>query len=232
MLDILPIIYRKPRQLDPPHQILVKPAVPRKSKVSCSIEPSTSRSLVTINRGPRREIHPRSKRPMRTRRGPSLHDQTLAETKKNYKTLMSLIKKSGNKEDQSDIYQPSDHSEVISHQVIVSAGRGDIRPSSTHTATAVNTSRGNISPPKNPFSYAIQVADQLLADLSAMGPITVRSSRVPSTPTATVVTTSRSNISPPQNPFSYAIQADDQLLADLTSMGPAPARSSRTPRVQ
>ena len=144
---------------------------------------------------------------------------------------MSLIGKAGIK-DQSDIHQPSDHSEVISHPVIVSAGQGDIRPSSTHTATAVNTSRGNISPPKNPFSYAIQAADQLLADLSAMGPITVHSSRVSSTRTATVVTTSRSNISPPKNPFSYAIQVADQLLADLTSMGPAPARSSRTPRAR
>ena len=114
MLDILPIIYRKPRQLDPPHQILVEPAVPRKSKASCSIEPSTSRSSVTINRGPRREILPRSKRPMRTRRGPSLCDQTLAEIKKNYKTLMSLIGRAATKEDQSDINQPSDHSEVTS----------------------------------------------------------------------------------------------------------------------
>ena len=155
---------------------------------------------------------------MRIRRGPSLRDQTLAETKKNYKTLMSLIGKAGTKEDQSDIRQPSDHSEVISHQVIVSAGQGDIRPSSAHTATAVHTSRGNISPPKNPFSYVIQAADQLLADLSDMDLITVRSSRVSSTSTATTVTTSQSNISPPQNPFSYAVQAADQLLADLASM--------------
>ena len=155
---------------------------------------------------------------MRVRRFPSLLDQTLAETKKNYKTLMSLIGTAGTKEGQSDIHQPRGYSEVISHQVIVSAGRGDIRPSSTHTATAVNTSRGNISPPKNPFSYAIQAADQLLADLSDMDLTKVRSSRVSSTSTATTVTTSRSNISPPQNPFSYAIQAVDQLLADLDSM--------------
>ena len=122
MLDILPIIYRKPRQLDPPHRILVKPAVPRKSKVSCSVEPSTSRSSVTINSDPRRKILPRSKRPMRTRRGPSPRNRTLAEMKKNYKTLMSLIGKAGTKEDQSDINQPSDHSEVTSRQVTIPAG--------------------------------------------------------------------------------------------------------------
>ena len=145
---------------------------------------------MTVNSASRRNGFHRPKRPMRVRRVPSLLDQTLAETKKNYKTLMSLIGTAGTKEGQSDIHQPRGHSEVISHQVIVSAGQGDIRPSSAHTATAVHTSRGNISPPKNPFSYAIQAADQLLADLSNMDLITVRSSRVSSTSTATTITTS------------------------------------------
>ena len=218
MLDILPILYRKPRQLDPPHGVLVEPVVPRKSQASCSIKPSSSRSSVTVNHASRRKVFHRSKRPMRFRRVPSLLDQTLAETKKNYKTLMSLIGTAGTKEDQSDIQQPRGHSEVISPRVIVSTGQGDIRPPSARTATAVHASWGNISPPENPFSYAIQVADQLLADLSDMDLTKVRSSRVSSTSTATTVTTSRSNISPPQNPFSYAVQAADQLLADLASM--------------
>ena len=166
---------------------------------------------------------------MRTCRSPSLSDQTLAETERNYKTLLSLIGKAGTKEGQSNIRQPSDPSDSISHQVIGSTGRGDIRSSNAPTATDVNTSQGNISPPENPFSYAIQAADQLLADLSAMNLTTVRSPSVTSTNTAPTVTTSRSNISPPPNPFSYAIQAADQLLADLASMGPAPAHSSHTP---
>ena len=131
---------------------------------------------------------------------------------------MSLIGTNGIKEGQSDIQQSRSHSEVISHRVIGSTGQGDILPSSAHTATAVHASQGNIGPSKNPFSYAIQAADQLLADLSDMNLIPVCSSRVSSTSTATTVTTSRSNISPPQNPFSYAIQAVDQLLADLDSM--------------
>ena len=230
MLDCLPILYRKPRQLDPPHEVLVepvepvkpvdpvKPVKPVKSQASCSIKPSSSRSSVTVNRASRRKVFHRSKRPMRVRKVPSLRDQTWAETKKNYKTLMSLIGTAGIKEGQSDIQQSRSHSEVISHRVIGSTGQGDILPSSAHTATAVHASRGNIGPSKNPFSYAIQAADQLLADLSDMNLIPVRSSRVSSTSTATTVTTSRSNISPPQNPFSYAIQAVDQLLADLDSM--------------
>ena len=49
----------------------------------------------------------------------------------------------------------------------------------TPTATVVTTSRSNISPPQNPFSYAIQVADQLLADLASMGPAPARSSCTP-----------------------------------------------------
>ena len=53
------------------------------------------------------------------------------------------------------------------------------RVSSTNTATTVTTSRSNISPPQNPFSYAIQAADQLLADLASMGPAPARSSRTP-----------------------------------------------------
>ena len=118
---------------------------------------------------------------------------------------MSLIGKAGTREDQSDIHQPSDHSDSISHQVIGSTGRGDIRSSTTPTATDVNTSQGNISPPENLFSYAIQAADQLLADLSAMNLTTVCSPSVTSTNTAPTVTTSRSNISPPPNPFSYTI---------------------------
>ena len=173
---------------------------------------------MTVNCASRKKVFHRSKRPMRVRKVPSLRDQTWAETKKNYKTLMSLIRTAGTKEDQSDIQQPRGHSEVISPRVIVSKGQGEIRPPSAHTATAVHASRGNISPPENLFSYAIQAADQLLADLSDMDLITVRSSRVSSTNTATTVTTSRSNISPPQNPLSYAIQAVDQLLADLDSM--------------
>ena len=169
---------------------------------------------------------------MRLRRSSSLSDQTLAETERNYNTLLSLIGTAGTKEDQGNIRQPSDPSDSISHQVIGSTGRGDICSSTTPTAPDVNTSQGNISPPENPFSYAIQAADQLLADLSAMNLTTVRSPSVTSTNTAPTVTTSRSNISPPPNPFSYAIQAADQLLADLASMGPAPARSSRTPRAR
>ena len=205
MLDMLPIIYRKPRQLDPSHRVLVESVVPEKSQASCSPEPSNSRSSVAINRGPKRKILHRSRRPMRIRRSPSLSDQTLAETERNYKTLLSLIGKAGTKEGQSNIRQPSDPSDSISHQVIGSIGQGDIRSSNTPTATDVNTSQGNISPPENPFSYAIQVADQLLADLSAMNLTTVRSPSVTSTNTAPTVTTSRSNISPPLNPFSYAI---------------------------
>ena len=133
--------------------------------------------------------------------------------------MLSPIGTAGTKEDQGNIHQPSDPSDSISHQVIGSTGRGDIRSSNAPTATDVNTSQGNISPPENPFSYAIQAADQLLADLSAMNLTTVRSPSVSSTSTATTVTISRSNISPPPNPFSYAIQAADQLLVDLTSIG-------------
>ena len=126
MLDCLPILYRKPRQLDPPHEVLVEPVEPVepvdpvepvepvKSQASCSIKPSSSRSSVTVNRASRRKIFHRSKRPMRFRRVPSLLDQTLAETKKNYKTLMPLIGATGTKEGQSDIQQPRGHSEVIS----------------------------------------------------------------------------------------------------------------------
>ena len=112
MLDCLPILYRKPRQLDPPHEVLVEPVKcvepvdpvePVKSQASCSIKPSSSRSSVTVNRASRRKIFHRSKRPMRVRRVPALLFQTLAETKKNYKTLMSLIGTAGTKEGQSDI---------------------------------------------------------------------------------------------------------------------------------
>ena len=92
---------------------------------------------------------------MRVRKVPSLRDQTLAETKKNYKTLMSLIGTAGTKEDQGDIQQPRGHSEVISPQMIISTGQGDVLPPRARTATAVHASRGNISPPKNPFRYAI-----------------------------------------------------------------------------
>ena len=77
-----------------------------------------------------------------------------------------------------------------------SADKGDICPSGIDTVTAVNTIRGNFRPSNNPFSYAIQAADQLLADLSNIGLITVHSSRVSSTSTTTTVTTSQSNITP------------------------------------
>merc|ERR1711867_102996 len=50
---------------------------------------------------------------------------------------------------------------------------------STNTAPTVTTSRSNISPPPNPFSYAIEAADQLLADLASMGPAPAHSSRTP-----------------------------------------------------
>ena len=97
-------------------------------------------------------------------------------------------------------------------------------------AAGIKEDQGNIHPPENPFSHAIQAAEQLIADLSAMNLPTVRSHSVTSTNTAPTVTTSRSHISPPPNPFSYAIQAADQLLADLASMGLAPAHPSSTPR--
>ena len=89
------------------------------------------------------------------------------------------------------------HIEVLSHPVIASAYRGDICPCRINTVTVVNTSRGNFRASKNPFSYAIQSADQLLGDISDIGLITVHSSHVPSISPTTIVITSQNNIRPP-----------------------------------
>ena len=104
MLDMLPIIYRKPRQLDPSHQVLVKSVVPEKSQASCSPKPSNSRSSVTVNPSPKRKILHRSRRPMRLHRSSSLSDQTLAGTERSYSTLLSPVGAAGIKENQGNIH--------------------------------------------------------------------------------------------------------------------------------
>ena len=195
-LAMLPSIFRKPRQLDPSHQVLIESVVPEESQASCSPKPSNSRSSVTVNPNPKRKILHRAKRPMRLHR-------------RSYNTLPSPVGEAGIKEDQ-----------------------------------------GNINLPGNPFSPAIQVAEQLIPDLSAMNLAPVHSHSVTSTNTAPTVTTSRSNTRPSPNPFSgvirtadhllvdlasmglvdHVIQEAEQLLADLASKGLAPARPSSTPR--
>ena len=191
-LAMLPSIFRKPRQLDPSHQVLIESVVPKESQASCSPKPSNSRSSVTVNPNPKRKILHQVKRPMRLHR-------------RSYNTLLSPLGAAG---------------------------------------------QGNIHFPRNPFSPAIQAAEQLIPDLSAMNLPPVHSHSVTSTNTAPTVTTSRSNTRPSPNPFSgvirtadhllvdlasmglvdHVIQEAEQLLADLASKGLAPARPSSTPR--
>ena len=118
MLSLLPIIYRKPKQLNSPLRVLVQPAVPMESRSLCLVGSSTSRSpnlskmpvttplksgRVTKSHAHTWKVLPKSKRPMRTRRGPSQRNQTLctplAETKENFETLLSLIGTADIKED-------------------------------------------------------------------------------------------------------------------------------------
>ena len=122
---------------------------------------------------------------MRTRRGPSQRNQApctpLAEIKKNFETLLSLIGTADIKEDRGDIKQPSDHSEFTSRRMIIPAGQGDIHPSSDSSTSSskpatVQASQGDISHPNDPFRYAVQAADELLADLFSKGPTTACSS--------------------------------------------------------
>ena len=192
---MLPIIYRKPRQLDPSHRVLVECNVPRKSQGSCPIKQSRFRGSVVSNRGIKREIDQNLKIDMNNRTGFSLCDQTLAETKENYETVLLFIGNGGTKEEQSDSYQSKDNIKVISHPVMGLGDKVDNCPSGIETVTAVNTFRGNLRRSNNPFSGAIEAADQLLADLWKTGLITVHPSCVSSFSTTTTVTTSQSNFS-------------------------------------
>ena len=132
---------------------------------------------------------------MNNRTGLSHCDHTLAETKENYETVLLFIGNGGTKEEANDIYQFSDNIKVISHPVMGLGDKVDHCPSGIETVTAVNTFRGNLHCSNNPFSGAIEAADQLLADLWKTGLITVQPSRVSSFSTTTTVTTSQSNFS-------------------------------------
>ena len=200
MLSLLPIIYRKPKQLNSPLRVLVEPAVPMESRSLCSVISSTSRSpnlskmpvtiplksgRVTTSHAHPRKVLPKSKRPMRIRRGPSQYNQALytplAEVKKNFETLLSLLGPAAVKEDRGDISQPSDQCESTSRPVIIPAGQGDIHSSSDSNTssskpTTIQASQSDISHPNDPFRYAVQAADELLADLFSKGPTTACSS--------------------------------------------------------
>ena len=192
---MLPTIYRKPRQLDPSHRVLVECNVPRKSQGSCSVKQSRFRGSVVINRGTKREIHHKLKMDMSIRTGPSLCDQTLAETKENYETVLLFIGYGGTKEESSDIYQSIDNIKVLSHPVMGLGDKVDNCTSGIGTVTAVKTFQSKLRRSNNPFSGAIEAADQLIADLWKTGLITVQPSRVSSFSTTTTVTTSQSNFS-------------------------------------
>ena len=144
MLDMLPNIYRKPRQLDTSHRVLVECNVPRKSQGSCPVKQSRFRGSVVSNRGIKREIDQNLKIDMNNRTGFSLCDQTLAETKENYETNLLFIGNGGTKEEANDIYQLSDSIKVISNPVMGLGDKVDYCPSGIETVTAVNTFRGNL----------------------------------------------------------------------------------------
>ena len=65
--------------------------------------------------------------------------------------------------------------------MIIPAGQGDIHLSSdpnnsSSKPTTIQASQSDISHPSDPFRYAVQAADGLLADLFAKGPIPARPS--------------------------------------------------------
>ena len=96
--------------------------------------------------------------------------------KKNFETLLSLLGPAAIKEDRGDISQTSDQCKSTSRPIFIKAGRGDIRPSSDPSNSSskpatIQASQSDISHPSDPFRYAVQAADELLADLFAKGPI-------------------------------------------------------------
>ena len=195
MLGVLSNIYKKPSQLDTFHCVDIECNVPSKSQRSYSVKQSRFRGSVVSNRGMKREINRNFKFNMNNRTGLSHCDQTLAETKENYETDLLFIANGGSKEEASDIYQFSDNIKVISNPVMGLGDKVDHCPSGIETVTAVNSFRGNLHRSNNPFSGAIEAADQLLADLWKTGLITVQPSGVSSFSITTNVTTSQSNFS-------------------------------------
>ena len=101
--------------------------------------------------------------------------------KRNFENLLSLLGPAAVKEDRGDISQTNAQCKSTSRPVVIQAGRGDIPPfsgpsnSSSKPAT-IQASQSDISHPSDPFRYAVQAADELLAELSSKGPTTARPS--------------------------------------------------------
>ena len=147
------------------------------------------------NRGIKREIDQNLKKDMNNRTGFSLWDQSLAETKENYETVLLFIGNCVTKEESSDNYQSIDNIKVLSHPVMGLGDKVDNCPSGIGTVTAVKTFQSKLRRSNNPFSGAIEAADQLIADLWKNGLITVQPTGVSSFSITTNVTTSQSNFS-------------------------------------
>ena len=101
--------------------------------------------------------------------------------KRNFETLLSLLGPAAVKEDRGDISQTNAQCKSTSRPEVIQAGRGDIHPSSgpsnsSSKPATIQASQSDISHPSDPFRYAVQAADELLAELSSKGPTTARPS--------------------------------------------------------